>query len=383
MIALVLLLAQAAAPASELAPATKEALAEARNVIAKGAGFLIETQNADGSWGGPRQPMIYDRFWDLPETHRSWQIATTGLAVMTLMDLPEDENARSAVDHGIDYLTNGKRLKRPIGWDTDNTWGYVYGFAALVKAAQEERLSVGSRRIAIEAKAKEFMQQIWDYQSPNGGWAYYAMETEAVRPSWGTSFMTGVAVLAILDAKELGWPIEEKRLAAGVRAIEHCRLPDGSYTYSINPISALDVGLGIDRVRGSLSRIQVCNLALIRAKDAGFETSVTEADLSTGLGLLFREHHYLDIARGRPQPHEAYHANSGYFYFFGHYYAGYVLERLGPSGQNRFLPPLVHAVSKTQSPDGSMIDYFMNDYGRPYGVAYGVGALIRATASAP
>ncbi|MDA0666324.1 MAG: hypothetical protein O3A50_00890 [Planctomycetota bacterium] len=383
MIVFLLLFAQTAAPAADLAPATKEAVAIAQDVIQKGAGFLIETQNFDGSWGGSRKPMIYDRFWNLPETHRSWKIATTGLAVMTLMDLPQDANARAAVDHGIDFITNGDRLKRPIGWDTDNTWGYVYGFAALVKASHDERLGSGSRRIAIEAKAKEFLQQMWDYQAPNGGWAYYAMETEAVRPSWGTSFMTGVAVLAILDAKELGWEIEEKRLAAGVRAIEHCRLPDGSYTYSVNPISAWDAGTGIDRVRGSLSRIQVCNLALIRAKDAGFATSVTEQDLSKGLALLFREHHYLDIARGRPHPHEAYHYNSGYFYFFGHYYAGYVLERIGRSGQDRFLPALVHSIAKTQSPDGAMIDFFMNDYGRPYGVAFGVGGLIRATTSAP
>lgn len=358
-------------------------MAQAQDVIAKGAGFLIETQNSDGSWGGPRKPMIYDRVWTFPESHRSWQIATTGLAVMTLMDLPADGNARAAVDHGIDYLTNGARLKRPVGWDSDNTWGYVYGFAALAKAAKDSRLGSGSRRIAIEAKGKEFMQQMYDYQSPNGGWAYYAMETEAARPSWGTSFMTAVAVLAILDAKELGWKIEEKRLAAGVRAIEHCRLPDGSYTYSVNPISTLNTGVGIDRVRGSLSRIQVCNLALIRAKEAGFETSVTEEDLSVGLALLFREHHYLDIARGRPHPHEAYHANSGYFYYFGHYYAGYVLERLSAQDKDRFLPPLVHSIAKTQSPDGSMVDYFMNDYGRPYGVAYGIGALMRATSSAP
>lgn len=379
MIAIILTLAQAVT----LAPATNEAIVTARKVIVDGAGFLIETQNANGSWGGPQTPMIYDRYWSNPETHRSWQIATTGLAVMALIDLPEDANARAAVDYGIDYITSGSKLKRPNGWDSDNTWGYVYGLAAMVKAAQDERLGQGTRHIAIAVKGKEFLQQIWDYQAPNGGWAYYAMDTGAARPSWGTSFMTGVAVLAILDAKALGWEIEEKRLTAGIRAIIHCRLPDGSYTYDVNPISAWDAGTGIDRVRGSLSRIQVCNLALARAKDAGYETPITEADLQQGLSLLFREHHYLDIARGRPYPHEAFHYNSGYFYHFGHYYAGYVLQRLGPKAWDQLLPPLVHAIAKTQSQDGAMIDFFMNDYGRPYSTAFGIGGLIRATSSAP
>jgi len=370
-------------PAASMAPATSEAVAQAGKVVDAGLGFLLETQNGDGSWGGYQDPMIYDQFWSNPETHRSWTIATTGLVCMALMDLPEEARSEAALHHGIDYLTSSPELKRPSDWDTDNTWGYVYGFVALVKASAHPRLGAGSRKVAIEARGKAFLQNLYDYQAPNGGWAYYDDETKALRPSWATSFQTAVAILGLLDAKELGWEIEEDRLRRAVAALQRCRLPDGSYTYSIETIPSLDAGTGIDRVRGSLSRIQVCNLALIRAKEAGYDAKITDADLMEGLGLLFREHHYLDIARGRPYPHEAYHYNSGYFYFFGHYYAGLVVERLGGRAKDRYLPALVKEIGKTQSPDGSMIDYFMNDYGRPYGVAYGIGALIRATASAP
>lgn len=385
-----LLLAQTAAPPEAfvastppaMAPATVEAVAQAQKVIEAGTAFLIETQNPDGSWGGFSKPMIYDQSWSNPETHRSWTIATTGLVCMALMDLPESSRTEAALLHGIDYLTSSPKLKRPSDWDTDNTWGYVYGFAALVKAAGHPRLGQGNRKIGIEARGKAFLQQLWDYQTPNGGWAYYDLETKTVRPSWGTSFHTAVAILSILEAKDLGWEVEEDRLSRAVEALWKCRLPDGSYTYSIETIPSLDAGLGIDRVRGSLSRIQVCNLALMEAKDDGFEIALTDADLSTGLSVLFKEHHYLDIARGRPYPHEAYHYNSGYFYFFGHYYAGMVIDRLGDRGRDRYLPALVHEIGKTQSADGSMIDYFMNDYGRPYGVAYGIGGLIHATASA-
>jgi hypothetical protein len=216
------------------------------------------------------------------------------------------------------------------------------------------------------------------FQSPNGGWAYYDAEATTSPPQWGTSFMTGVALLALLDARALGWEVDEKILAGAIAAIERCRLPDGSYTYTVQAIPALSAGTGIDNVRGSLSRIQVCNLALYRAAAAGFETSVDEEQLRNGLRLLFREHHYLDIARGRPYPHEAYHYNSGYFYFFGHYYAGIVLAELGLGAVDSFYGPLVQQIAKTQSGDGSMIDYFMNDYGRPYGVAFGIGCLLEA-----
>ncbi len=364
-----------------LPPAVGEALAQAREVIQHGRDFLIQSQNPDGSWGGPQHPMIYDRYWSNPETHRSWQIATTGLVCMALMDMPTDREAQSALNQGIDYLTNAPSLKRPSDWDTDNTWGYVYGLAALTKAAQNPRLSTSTRKVAIEMRGKAFLRQLWAYQAPNGGWAYYDDDTKAQRPSWGTSFMTAVAVLGILDAKQLGWKIEEPALKRGIEALQHARLPDGSYTYSIEILPVVDTGVGIDRVRGSLSRIQVCNLALIRAKEQGYAVNIQDEDLRQGLQQLFREHHYLDIARGRPIPHEAFHYNSGYFYFFGHYYAGAILQRLSPADRNRFLVPLVASIAKTQSRDGSMIDFFMNDYGKPYGVAFGMGCLLQATAS--
>jgi hypothetical protein len=234
------------------------------------------------------------------------------------------------------------------------------------------------KKVAIEVRGRKLLEQLNAYQSPNGGWGYYDDEATTSPPQWGTSFMTAVVVLALLDAKELGWEMSDKILPAAIAAMEHCRLPDGSYTYTVEPISIQGAGTGIDQVRGSLSRIQVCNWALYRAASAGFKTSIGKKELRSGLDLLFREHHYLDIARGRPQPHEAYHYNSGYFYFFGHYYAGSVVAELGKDGAESFYGNLVQEIAKTQSVDGSMIDYFMNSYGKPYGTAYGIGALLEA-----
>ena len=55
-----------------------------------------------------------------------------------------------------------------------------------------------------------------------------------------------------------------------------------------------------------------------------------------GLDAFFEHHRFLDIARGKPIPHEAYYQNSGYFYFFGHFYAAGVLELLNPAEQVRY-----------------------------------------------
>jgi len=358
--------------------ATREYAASAERVIHDGVEYLIATQESRGSWGGPEEPMIYDEFWSNPETHEAWRYAVTGLACMSLMEVEGNERASSALKAGLNYLTSAPLILRPSDWDTDNTWAYVYGLAALTQAAKHPVLSKGEFRVGISVRGRKLLEQLCSYQSPNGGWGYYDDEATTSPPQWGTSFMTAVALMALLDAKELGWEFIDRVIPAAIRALKRSRLPDGSYTYSVVAIPTLSTGTGIDNVRGSLSRIQVCNLALFHAAAAGHETGIGLTQLQEGLGLLFSEHHYLDIARGRPYPHEAYHLNSGYFYFFGHYYAGQVLAELGPTAVERYYGPLVHEIAKTQGDDGSMIDFFMNSYGRPYGVAYGIGTLLEA-----
>jgi hypothetical protein len=76
-------------------------------------------------------------------------------------------------------------------------------------------------------------------------------------------------------------------------------------------------------VRGSLSRIQACNLALILGGSRSARPRSRAASTTSSAHHLF-----LDCARMRPIPHEAYHKNAGYFYLFGHFYAGELLSRL-------------------------------------------------------
>jgi len=366
---------------------------QAEESAVRGLEWLMSAQNADGSWGGPGKPSPSDMFWSNPETHLSWQVATTGLAMTALLDALGQEGLLSAAQvkqaqgsatFAVDFLVANSIVKRPNEWDTDNTWAYVYGLAGMTRAAKDPLFVKSNRAASIHAAGIDYLTQLMAYQTPSGGWAYYDMEQTTVVPQWATSFQTAVAILGMLDAEALGWPVDRERLQIAVNTLTRCRLPDGSYTYNVKPVPTYDAGTGIDNVRGSLSRIQVGNLALWRARQAGYSSSMEVKEAARGLGLLFREHHYLDVARGRPMPHEAYHYNSGYFYFFGHYYAGELLPHLPAQDAQRWAPALVREITKTQAADGSMFDFYMNSYGRPYGVAYGVAALLRArTALSP
>lgn len=348
-------------------------LAATATAIERGTAYLLANQNADGSWGGPNNPA--HEFWSNPETHRAWTVATTGLAVIALLeDAAPDSKKDAAADRGLDYVVANAGLQRPSDWDIDNTWGYVYGLQALARAIVHPRIAPTPRAETFRKTGAAIAESLKRYQSPNGGWGYYANPDAGWRPEWATSFMTAVGVLALVDARAAGIAFDEPMVEKAVRALERCRLPNGAYSYDVMALPRVRGLEDINDVKGSLGRIQVCNLALVEAGSK----KVTEADLRAGLDLFFKHHKFLDVARMRPIPHEAYYYNAAYFYFFGHYYASLVLERLPQDVRAPYAEPLRREVLKTIDPDGSMWDFYLNSYHRPYGTSFGVMTLRRA-----
>ena len=336
----------------------------------RGRDFLIGSQNADGSWGSWDQPS--DEFWSNPYSHKAWIIATTGLVAMSLLEQHDHAPSQAAADRGLQYLLAQGPPQRPSDWDVDNTWGDIYGLDAVTTALGNPRWKDGERGAALRAKAVEYIGQLQQYESPTGGWGYYDFDTKADRPSWATSFETAAGVVGLVQARELGIELPPNVLEAAVKGLEKAHMKNGAYSYSLDPIPHYNLEY-INNVKGSLSRIQAGNYALVRAgtKD------VSHADLLAGLDLFFEHHRFLDVARQKPVPHEAYYFNSGYFYFFGHFYAARLLDLLTPAERARYSARLAREVVKTQEPDGSMWDYYMNTYGKAYGTAYGVMTLQR------
>ena len=64
----------------------------------------------------------------------------------------------------------------------------------------------------------------------------------------------------------------------------------------------------------------------------------------------------------RPIPHEAYYANAGYFYYFGHYYCARAIECLPEAKRAEWHAKLRPQILKTMRPDGSMCDFLGQRY---------------------
>jgi hypothetical protein len=222
----------------------------------------------------------------------------------------------------------------------------------MVAAAREPRYQTPQWKERVEARGRELYALLEHNQEPLGGWGYYEGPVMSHRPTWSTSFATACVVPALVRAKEIGWEVDPAVTARAVRYLESCRLPSGAYMYDLRPIPRRP-GESIDNVKGSLGRIQVCNWALRRAGSEG----ATDERLREGLQAFFDDHEFLDIARMRPIPHEAYYANAAYFYMFGHCYAAQVINELPEAERAEWHRKLRTHLAKIQWADGSSLDF--------------------------
>ncbi|MBN2560528.1 MAG: hypothetical protein JXQ75_06325 [Phycisphaerae bacterium] len=362
----------AAAGTKETSPPTTQ---EVRHAIDRGIEYLLKDQNANGSWGGPQDSLTTwsGDMWSNPESHRAWKVATTGLCCAALYEVGTSDASAAAAERAVRYLVANADVKRPSEWDTMNSWAYIYGVQGLATAYAHLRTTESPLRAEIALAVPKYLDSLARFQSVSGGWGYLEFALPRTRrPQWATSFMTAAAVVALQAAKDQGFEVDQKVIDRAVRVINHCHLPNGGYTYHVRTVPNLHSEY-IDQVKGSLSRIQSCQAALLSAGQ-----DIPLDDLRSGLGHFFRHHKFLEIAMHKPVPHEAYYYNSGYFYMFGHYYAAFVIERLPPAERSRYWPKLQHEIMKIQQKDGSIWDYDMHRYDRPYGVAFGVMALARS-----
>jgi PAS domain-containing protein len=86
---------------------------------------------------------------------------------------------------------------------------------------------------------------------------------------------------------------------------------------------------------------------------------------------------WLDIGRKRPVPHESWYQVAGYFFYYGHYYAGLCIEHAPADQQETLRHQLSHVMLSLQEKDGSWWDYPLYNYHQQYGTAFALMTLKR------
>lgn len=354
-------------------PVVSPTPAEIDATIARGLAFLVKAQHASGGFGGPENGAFND-FWPNPEVHRAWSVGSTGLVVMLLVEVARTKKLDATLERALRFLVANDDLKKPEDWDLDTIWGHIYGLQGLARALAHADVGDAGLRASMQRSAQRHLQRLVDQRTPIGGWGYYTMDGWP-EPEWTVSFTTAAALLALLDAKTAGFAVAPPVVEKAAAVVARCRLPDGAYDYSVDPLPSTARRRyveSLNTLKGSIGRSQCCNLALARC-----DGRVAPRDLMGGLDDFFRYQRFLEIARQRPIPHEAYYQVASYFYFFGQFYASELLAQL-PAGVARpYAGRLAAQVAAKQEVDGAMWDHYMHDHGKAYGTAYGLLALVR------
>jgi len=323
----------------------------ARTSVKKAVDYLLREQKPDGSWGSGAADSVQFLMFS-PETFHAFQMAANGLAFMSLAAVEETEPRRAALERSLEWLLAAPIPGRGNHWDIDCSWSGLWGFNAMVAAAQDPRFAGERWKGRIAARAEDLYLLLEKNQEPLGGWGYYEGPVVSRRPTWSTSFSTACVIPALVEAQGLGWPIDPKVTARALEYVRRCRLPNGAYTYDLQPIPWVG-GESINQIKGSLGRMQVCNWARRRAGDK----RLTDEELRSGLQAFFDEHRFLDAARLKPIPHEAWYANAAYFYFFGHYHAALAINELPAAEREAWHRKLRAELVKVQWADGSSLDF--------------------------
>ncbi len=330
--------------------------------IERGVAFLVRSQQPDGSWGTGLETRGTEIYSMVPGSHDAFRVATTALCVMALREAGE----KPAHDRGLEYLLAHGQARRDDGTLLYNIWAHTYALEAL---ASEMRRNSDPR---IAATARWHLDRMVRYATYVGGWNYYDFKAQTRQPSLGpTSFGTAAGLVALWEARQSGLDVPQKLIDLSLHRLEDSRLPMGIFMYGSD--YRYLPRLPANQIKGGAGRTQPCNYALwLWGAPHG-----NEAEARRGLDLFFENHDFLEMGRKRPYPHESWYQTSGYYYYFDHFYAAKLIDRLRRSDRRNYLSKLAAVVAPHQEPDGSWWDYAMWDYHKPYGTAFAVMTLLR------
>jgi len=341
--------------------------------ITRGVDFLISSQNANGSWGGPTLTKGLNIYAPLPGAHHAFRAGTSGLALSGLIDAGDSRaEAEAAIQKAASWMAAElPKLRRADTTTTYNVWGHAYGMRALVRLYEREKEPVMKERWV--KLAKEQIELIKRYEELDGGWGYLDIfDGLATKKPSGmpTSFTTATLLLAMVSARDaMDLPLDERMVRSSLDSIQRQRTPDFAYTYS--HAHRFSPRRPINRPAGSLARSQACNAALRVFGDE----KITDEVIETWAQRFLDREGWLSNGRKRPVPHESHFQISGYFYYYGMYYFTESVALLPREKQAGYAKRLAAILLERQEKDGSWWDYPLYSYHQPYGTGYALMAL--------
>ena len=344
---------------------------EIQSAIDRGVQFLIDDQNPNGSWGSATKTKSLNIYAPVPGAHHAFRAGTTSLCLAALLDVAGDNpDAKETIDRAEQWLYHHiSSLRRATGDAIYNVWGHAYSIQALVRLHHRYEGNEAKQNKIADLIRGQF-EKLQRYESVDGGWGYYDFRYQSNQPTASSiSFVNGTGLIALAEARDIGIQPPKRMVDRALAALKRQKKPDFSYLYG--EYLQYQPAREINRPGGSLGRSQCCNAALRLWGDE----SITDDVVETWLKRLYLRNGWLDIGRKRPIPHESWMQVAGYFYYYGHYYAGISLSLLPEEKRDRYRYHLAKLMLDRQEKNGCWWDYPLYDYHRPYGTAFALSTL--------
>lgn len=348
---------------------------ELEKSIRRGIEFLVKSQKETGAWGSARNTKGLNIYAPVPGAHDAFRTAVTAMCVEALIQTgaaDADPAAKATLDKGEAWLLERlPQLRRANATALYNVWGHAYGIQSLAQMYRRTPADSSCRQQIKDIIVGQ-IDLLRRYESVDGGWGYYDFRIGAQRPATSSqSFVTAAVLVAFYEAKQIGIEIPADLVKRATDSLRRQRNPDNSYLYGEYlkwyPVAP------INRPAGSLGRSQACNLALRLWGD----NSITPKIISEWLDRLVVRNEWLSFGRKRPVPHESWFSVAGYFFYYGHYYAGLCTDQIDAQHGRVCKDRLAAILVPLQEKDGSWWDYPLYDYHQPYGTAYALMTLAR------
>lgn len=346
---------------------TDELVRMARASREAGLKYLVDHQNPDGSFGShdPRLATLADFGFQL--RHRGSQNGVrTACTALSAQALLETRRRTDAEDRALELAIEDLLRPVKIAYDKSesfNTWGYGYKLDFLLRLL-DSPVAAG-REDRIRAAADVCVHGLIEFQQHEGGWGYYS---DVQNDFDSMCFNTAVFGLALHRAEAHGIDVPPGMPRDAMEIVLQQRCPDGSFVYSSSHIGR---GSSMLMNLGAGSRTAACALALyeVGRYDA--------AELDLAMHVFRNGENYLEKGRKLIVPHSAPHAVSGYFFFFGYYYAAEVMARLGDGTTQAQWDRHAWQMIRTQEEDGRWWDTASGHYGEMWGTAFALLTLDR------
>ena len=322
--------------------------------------FLLSMQNDDGGF--------YDSDYDFggSDSLKNVHVAVsslTGMALLKHFDTLEAANGnpsaakrgermKKSIDSVIRFVSDDKHLNKK---DRDEIlWAYAFRLRFLL-GCKEWLINDGQSGVNAELNysvlVKKCIESLESIQTNRGGWYH----------EYANPFVTANALLALHEAKSLGFQIDESRLAKGITSLLNDRFKDGSYPYGTSRRKNSDRNGGPEKTIASAGRMPLCELALLRLGKSD------EAKLLHAVETSFEYHDAMAKAY-KYDNHTDNYIYGGFFFWYDMRSRSEAIQSIAdPAKRGEFRRRQKQLVISLPEVDGCFVD--SHELGRVYGTS--------------